>query len=167
MAPSTNSDAAPLPPLSSPSSPNSDATNSVNSPLSNSNLFLPVLRKFKLLGLINGTEPSSSRTIVSSSSPVVICGIFLKGVFLVSLEPIFINCALVFKVFLKATSMDSYLQSVKEIANGLAIAGQSLSESDLIANGLRYYFEFFSLKFQRRTWSWSVPFQLWFSISFS
>ncbi|CAL9013306.1 unnamed protein product [Prunus brigantina] len=93
MAHSTNSNAAPLPPLSSSSSPNFYA----NSPLLNSvssvtvqniagmvpiklkygnyllwkNLFLLVLRKFRLLGLINDAEPFPPRTIVSSSGIVV------------------------------------------------------------------------------------------------
>ncbi|CAL9001467.1 unnamed protein product, partial [Prunus brigantina] len=35
------------------------------------NLFLPILRKFKMLGLINGAEPPPSRTILTADGSTV------------------------------------------------------------------------------------------------
>ncbi|CAN6698445.1 unnamed protein product [Malus baccata var. baccata] len=76
-------------------------------------LFLPVMKRFQLLGLINGTDLYPSQFVCDSTGTRVLnlaYDMIQKGDF----------------------SMTDYLNSIKEISDKLVVAGGPVSESDLV-----------------------------------
>ncbi|CAL8990583.1 unnamed protein product, partial [Prunus brigantina] len=106
------------------------------------NLFLPVLRKYKLLGLLTGADPRPSKTIVNDAGCIVDNPVFdlwydkdqsLMIWIISTLSTDLLSHTRLQNLVKGDLSMVSYLQQMKEIADGLGDAGHSLTDDDLVA----------------------------------
>ncbi|CAN6683921.1 unnamed protein product [Malus baccata var. baccata] len=104
-------------------------------------LFAPIFRRYKLLGIIDGTEVCPSPFLPDRSMNPAFEDWYEKDQNLL----IWLNSTLLEEI-IPFTSISAYLQQIKEIADSLQAAGASVSDHDLIAatlHGLLDEFESF------------------------
>ncbi|CAN6724400.1 unnamed protein product [Malus baccata var. baccata] len=85
-------------------------------------LFIPILKHFKLLGLINGEDLCPPEFVLNSSRSLVLNPLY--ETYHRSKIQTIQNCDF---------SMTDYLNSVKDISDKLATVGEPISKSDLVA----------------------------------